>query len=89
MPLVSMVLSTHNDAPYLPAALTSILTQTFQKLELIVIDDASKRATPQILAQYNDPRLRVLRNEQNLGLTPLSSRFGDGQGALLGADGCR
>lgn len=69
MPLVSMIVSTHNDALYIQAAIDSILGQTFTDFELILIDDASTDATPQLLAQQTDPRLIVLRNEQNLGLT--------------------
>lgn len=69
MPLVSVVMSTHNDAPYLLEAVESILTQSLTDLELILIDDASSDATPQVIAQIKDPRLIVVRNEQNRGLT--------------------
>jgi len=59
----------HNGARYLPQALRSILDQTFRDLELIVVDDASTDETAAILASCGDPRLTVLRNEENRGLT--------------------
>lgn len=50
-----------NGEKYLRAAVDSILNQTFTDLELIVIDDGSTDATPEILRSYSDPRLRVHR----------------------------
>ena len=49
---LSIVMPTYNHARYLPRALEAILTQSIQPRELIVVDDASTDATPQILAEY-------------------------------------
>lgn len=46
MPRVSVVLPTHNRADLLPAALQSVVDQTFSDWELIVVDDASSDGTP-------------------------------------------
>ncbi len=60
-PAVSVVMSVYNGEPYVRAAVESILNQTFNDLELIVVDDGSTDTTPQTLAGIDDPRLRVIR----------------------------
>jgi glycosyltransferase involved in cell wall biosynthesis len=67
MPLVSVILPTHNRAKLVTRAVYSVLGQTYRHLELIVVDDASTDGTPQALAAIEDPRVRVLRNEVNRG----------------------
>jgi len=69
VPRVSVVLSTHNDAPYLPLALESLFQQTFEDFECIIIDDASTDETAEILERYADPRIRLVRHESRQGLT--------------------
>src|SRR6266566_5787935 len=61
-PSLSVVLPVYNQERYLGAAVKSILNQTYRDFELVVIDDGSTDATPNILAAINDPRLRVIRN---------------------------
>ena len=73
-PRVSVVTPAYNAEPYLAQAINSILGQTFTDLELIVVDDASTDATAAILAGYRDPRLRVVRNERNLGVVGARNR---------------
>lgn len=68
-PRVSVVMSVFNDAQYLSESIESILGQTFRDFELLVVNDASTDATAAVLAGYDDPRLRVLTNEKNMGLT--------------------
>jgi glycosyltransferase involved in cell wall biosynthesis len=68
MPTVSVVLPTYNAAPWLPAAIDSVLEQSLGDLELIVVDDGSTDATAQLLAGYTDTRLRVVRQQTNHGL---------------------
>ena len=74
MPLVSVLLSVHNDARFLAAAVESVLRQTVVDLELIVVDDASTDETPAVLSAVQDARLRLLRNEQQLGLAASLNR---------------
>ena len=52
-----------NGAEYLREAVESILNQTFPNFEFIVIDDGSTDSTPGILKSYEDPRLKVFRQE--------------------------
>ena len=75
-PQVSVIMPVYNGMRHLSAAIDSILTQTLVDFEFIIIDDASTDGTPDILAEYlrRDSRIRVLRNETNLGLTPTLNR---------------
>lgn len=68
-PLVSVVMSVYNGATYLNEAIESLLSQTYSLLEIIVIDDASTDASPEILSAVRDSRVRLIRNDTNLGLT--------------------
>ncbi|MCL2027007.1 MAG: glycosyltransferase [Bacteroidales bacterium] len=57
-----------NGERYLKAAIDSILNQTFQDLELIIIDDGSTDSTEQIISAYNDPRIKYYKNPENIGI---------------------
>jgi glycosyltransferase involved in cell wall biosynthesis len=67
-PRVSVVMSVHNGARHLSEALAGIFDQTCTDFEFLVIDDGSADETPQVLAAVNDPRMRVIRQQQ-MGLT--------------------
>jgi glycosyltransferase involved in cell wall biosynthesis len=62
-------MSVHNDRPYLAGAVGSVLAQTFTDFELLVVDDGSADGSGEYLRGLTDPRVRVLRNRRNLGLT--------------------
>ncbi len=68
-PVVSVVMSVHNGARHLRAAIDSILSQDHRELEFVIVDDCSSDDTPGILGSYSDPRIRVISHEKNLGLT--------------------
>lgn len=68
-PLVSVLLAVHNGGPLLDEAIYSILAQTLTDFELLVIDDGSTDDSYHRAAAFNDPRIRILRNETNIGLT--------------------
>src|SRR2546425_11103087 len=61
-------MSVHNGAPWVRDAVASVLAQTAGDLELIVIDDGSTDATPELLAAARDSRVRIERRER-AGLT--------------------
>jgi len=73
VPAVSVLMSVHDGAPWVAEAVASILAQTAGDLELIVIDDGSADATPELLARVHDARLRVVRQERT-GLTRALNR---------------
>jgi len=66
-PLVSVILPTRNRSALLQRAVASVLSQTYRKLELIVVNDASTDDTREVLAAIGDPRLRVIHRERNHG----------------------
>jgi glycosyltransferase involved in cell wall biosynthesis len=72
-PAVSVLMSVHDGARWVGEAVASVLAQTDGDLELIVIDDGSTDATPEVLAAARDPRLRVLR-QARAGLTRALNR---------------
>lgn len=69
-PQVTVLLPVRNGAVHLAAALDGIFAQTFTDFELLVIDDGSTDATPEILRAMRDPRLSVVTHPQNIGLVP-------------------
>jgi glycosyltransferase involved in cell wall biosynthesis len=73
-PLVTVLLAVHDGEAYVRTAMASVLGQTFSDLELVVVDDASTDRTPAILAAVGDPRMRLLRNEAQLGLAASLNR---------------
>lgn len=66
-PLVSVLMPAYNHAPYVGAAVESVLGQTYAHLELIVIDDASTDDTWAVLRSFGDARMRVSRHDSNQG----------------------
>lgn len=67
--LVSIVLATYNGSSTLPEAVRSIYEQSYKKWELIVIDDCSSENICKALDAYtHDPRIKIYRNEKNIGL---------------------
>jgi glycosyltransferase involved in cell wall biosynthesis len=59
MTRVTAAITTYNRAALLPGAIESVLAQTFEDYELLVVDDGSTDETPDVLAQYGD-RIRVV-----------------------------
>ena len=67
-PQISVVMPAYNAEKYLTEAIDSILSQTFSNFEFIIINDASTDSTKQIIEFYNDPRIKLINNEQNKGV---------------------
>lgn len=68
-PTVSVVMANYNGEPFLQDAVASILTQTFEDFEFIVVDDCSTDGGYDYLSSLDDARMVILRNEKNLGQT--------------------
>lgn len=74
VPLVSVVISTHNRASYIAECLHSIQAQTVRDFEIIIVDDGSTDNTAEVVASFDDPRIRYFRRE-NTGISA-SRNFG-------------
>ena len=70
MPKISVVLPVYNGEAYLKDAIKSILNQTFQDFELIIVDDCSTDRTTEIVKRYVDcdSRIILIQNKVNLKL---------------------
>ncbi len=66
-PHVSVLISTYNRKRYLPVAVRSVLDQDFQDFELIIVRDGGKPVAD-ALAQFEDPRIRLIDREENRGV---------------------
>ncbi|NES18037.1 MAG: glycosyltransferase [Symploca sp. SIO3E6] len=69
MPKVTVLMAVYNGERYLREAMDSILAQTFKDFEFLIINDGSTDSTREIICSYDDLRIRLIDNEQNLGLT--------------------
>src|SRR3989344_6533024 len=69
---ISVIVIVHNEENYLDRSVMSILNQTHKNFELIVVDDCSDDRTFEKLIKINDKRLKVIRNEGQIG--PAESR---------------
>jgi glycosyltransferase involved in cell wall biosynthesis len=68
-PRVSVLMAVHNGEKYLPEAIKSILSQTFTDFEFLIVDDGSTDRTAEIINSYQDARIKLISNPQNVGLT--------------------
>jgi glycosyltransferase involved in cell wall biosynthesis len=66
-PLVTIGIPSYESARFIGEAISSALSQDFADLEVLVIDDASSDGTLDVARSFDDPRVRVLSNETNLG----------------------
>lgn len=67
MPLVSVIIPTYNRAHTLPASIDSVLCQTYDNLEVIVVDDGSTDGTEIFVRGLADSRVRYIKNSGNHG----------------------
>jgi glycosyltransferase involved in cell wall biosynthesis len=68
MPKVTVLMAVYNGERFLREAIESILGQTFQDFEFLIINDGSTDDTREIVLSYDDKRIRLVDNEHNLGL---------------------
>jgi glycosyltransferase involved in cell wall biosynthesis len=75
-PVVSVLMTAFNREKFIAEAIESVLAQTYQNWELIIVDDSSKDNTVAIAESYaqNNNRIRVYINEKNLGDYPNRNR---------------
>ena len=66
-PVISVCIPTYNAAPWIGATIESVLAQTRRDFELVILDDCSGDDTLSIVSHYEDPRIRLLVHERNMG----------------------
>lgn len=69
MPKVSVIISAFNHEKYVAESIKSIINQTFENFELIVVDNGSSDSTYKILKGIKDPRIRIFRIKKNVGFS--------------------
>jgi glycosyltransferase involved in cell wall biosynthesis len=67
MPQVSVIIPTRNRASYLGGAVRSVLAQSFDDLEIIVVDDCGDDNSERVVTSFRDPRIRYLRHDRQRG----------------------
>ncbi len=67
-PPVTVVMPLYNKATYVAEAIQSLLDQTFENFELVIVDDASTDKSLDIAKQFKDDRIRILRNNSRRGV---------------------
>lgn len=68
-PKISVVMAVYNGGELLNKTVTSILHQTFEDFEFIIVDDCSTDETRQAVSSFDDPRIVLACNEKNIGQT--------------------
>ena len=68
-PLVSVCIPAYNNAAYIKETIDSILSQTYENLELVICDDNSKDNTAKVIEGIKDERIKFYKNEKNLGMS--------------------
>ena len=74
-PLVSVIMPAYNGEKYIEEAINSVLGQTYERFELIIIEDASTDRTLDIINRFTDNRIVLLKNKENRGIA-FSTNFG-------------
>jgi glycosyltransferase involved in cell wall biosynthesis len=66
-PMLSFIVLCYNYEHYIGLAIRSILDQTIQDFEIVVVDDGSSDGSRGVISSFGDPRIRLLVNERNIG----------------------
>lgn len=67
-PIISVTIATYNRAHLLPRAVNSVLNQTYQNFELIIVDDCSTDNTKEVVRSFTDKRIIYHKNKKNKGI---------------------
>ncbi len=67
MPKVSVVMPTYNRPEFLPKAINSILKQTYQDFEIIIVDDGTKIRADKVISKINNSKIKYIQHKENKG----------------------
>lgn len=65
--LVSIIMPSYNTAQYITETIQSVINQTYQNWELIIVDDCSTDDTDIVVGKIKDPRIKYIKNQRNSG----------------------
>jgi glycosyltransferase involved in cell wall biosynthesis len=68
-PEITVLISVKNGEPYIYSAVESVLSQSCENFELLILDNASTDNSIEIIRSFNDSRIRVIENSMDLGLS--------------------
>ena len=65
--LVSIIMPSYNTGKYIKQSIESVIAQTYENWELIIVDDCSTDDTEKVISQFYDDRIKFFKNEKNSG----------------------
>ena len=74
-PLVTVGMAVYNGENYIAEAISSVLAETYQDWELLLVNDCSRDSSIDVARSFTDPRIRVLENDTNLGLVGVRNKI--------------
>ena len=74
VPKITVLMPVYNAELFLEQAIESILKQTYRDFEFLILDDGSTDRSSRIIGSYKDPRIRIKKNEKNIGYTRTLNR---------------
>ncbi len=74
-PLVTVGMAVYNGEKYIAEAISSVLAETYQAWELLLVNDCSRDSSIDVARSFTDPRIRVLENDTNLGLVGVRNKI--------------
>lgn len=83
MPFISVVMPVYNQERFIAQAVACILAQTFTDFELIIVDDGSTDRTTEVLAQFDDPRIRYRRVKHQGFIKALLQGYKEARGTWI------
>lgn len=69
MPLFSVIIPLYNKEAYIQQTVESVLQQSFSDFELLIVNDASTDESVSVVSQISDPRIQLIENPKNVGLS--------------------
>lgn len=72
-PLITVIIPSYNHAEYIGYTIKSILAQSLQDFELLIIDDNSSDNSLEVIKKFDDPRIKLTTLEENLGICRASN----------------
>lgn len=71
---ISVIMPSYNKAAYIGKTIESVISQTYQNWELIIVDDFSTDESMPVISAYKDNRIKLTRNERNRGIADTRNR---------------